>query len=100
MGKKVDRRGFIGKGLAMTAGAAASMFVKPAQARGMKGIRWAEEADVVVLGSGLSGCVTAMTAYDTDPSAKILMVEKMPERFAGGNSRVAGQMLWFPQRDE
>lgn len=58
--------------------------------------RWDDEADVVVLGFGLSGAVTAMTAHDTDPDADVLIVEKMPEQFAGGNSRASGQSLFPP----
>ncbi|MBI3951320.1 MAG: FAD-binding protein, partial [Acidobacteria bacterium] len=59
--------------------------------------RWDEEADVVILGSGLAGCVTAIEAYETNRSAKILIVEKMPEHYAGGSSRVSGGALFIPQ---
>lgn len=59
--------------------------------------RWDDEADVVVLGFGLSGAVTAMTAHDTDPNADVLIIEKNPEKYAGGNSRVSGQSLFPPE---
>src|SRR5262249_16357404 len=49
-----------------------------------------------VLGSGIAGCVSAIEAYDTDPSADVLIVEKMPEALEGGNSRVSGQQLCSP----
>jgi succinate dehydrogenase/fumarate reductase flavoprotein subunit len=57
---------------------------------------WADEADVVILGFGLAGAVTAIEAHDADPAADILIVEKMPAEFAGGNSRASGQGLFFP----
>src|SRR4051794_17964109 len=62
--------------------------------------RWDEQADVVVLGFGVAGAAAAVEAHDADPSASILVVEKMPERHAGGNSRVAGQTLCFPSDAE
>ncbi len=61
---------------------------------------WNEEADVVVLGFGLSGAVTAICAYDGDPDADVLIVEKMPKDLAGGNSRVSGQTLFCPRKLE
>jgi succinate dehydrogenase/fumarate reductase flavoprotein subunit len=97
MTTKFNRRGFIGKGLAAAGAAAVTPILAPkAVAQGVDGVRWAEEADIVVLGSGLAGCVTAIEAHDTDPSAEILLLEKMPEPLAGGNSRVAGQSLFMP----
>jgi succinate dehydrogenase/fumarate reductase flavoprotein subunit len=58
--------------------------------------RWDDEADVVILGFGLAGAVAAIEAHDTDADADVLIVEKMPEAHAGGNSRVSGQTLVFP----
>ena len=57
---------------------------------------WDLEADVVVLGYGLSGAVAAIEAHDLDPDAEVLVLEKQPEELAGGNSRVSGQSLSFP----
>lgn len=57
---------------------------------------WEIEADVVVLGAGLAGIVAALEAHELDPAASVVLVEKMPEVQAGGNSRVAGQCLTFP----
>lgn len=62
--------------------------------------RWDDEADVVVLGFGLAGACAAIEAFDADPSADVLIVEKMPEHLAGGNSRVSGQTLCFPSSVE
>jgi len=56
--------------------------------------KWDERADVVVLGTGAAGFVTAIVAHDL--GAKVLIIEKAPETHAGGNSRVAGQGFWSP----
>lgn len=58
--------------------------------------RWDDEADVVVLGSGLSGSVAAIEAVDTDPSASVLIVEKLAEGRHGGSSRCSAQYLYCP----
>lgn len=39
---------------------------------------WDETADVVVVGFGLSGAITAIEAHDTDAKADVLILEKMP----------------------
>ncbi len=59
---------------------------------------WQDEADVVIVGCGLSGAITAIEAHDTDGAADVMIIEKMPERYAGGNSRASGQDL-FVGRD-
>lgn len=58
--------------------------------------QWDDSADVVILGFGLAGAVTAITAHDIDPEADVLILEKNPARYAGGNSRASGQTLWCP----
>lgn len=96
MSEKIDRRRFISGSAAASALAAAPVLAGsescPPQVR-----KWDLEYDIVVLGSGLSGCVTAITAHDEDPAASIVVLEKMPESHAGGNSRVAGQSMFFPE---
>lgn len=57
---------------------------------------WDDEADVVVVGYGLAGAAAAIEAHDQEPDADVLILEKMPRRFAGGNSRASGQSLSFP----
>jgi len=49
---------------------------------------WDYTADVVILGTGLSGLSTAITAYDA--GANVLVLEKMPQEYEGGNSKVSG----------
>jgi succinate dehydrogenase/fumarate reductase flavoprotein subunit len=58
--------------------------------------RWDEETDVLVLGSGLSGTVTALEASAFDADADVLLVEKNPASKVGGSSRVASGGLMFP----
>jgi hypothetical protein len=54
---------------------------------------WDDETDVLVCGYGLAGACAAIEAHDLDPAADILVLEKMPERYQGGNSRASGQSL-------
>ena len=55
-------------------------------------------ADVVVVGMGFAGLSTAITASDL--GANVLVLEKAPQNFAGGNSRVCGQCVWVPGTDQ
>ena len=57
----------------------------------MKG--WEDEADVVVLGFGLAGAAAAIETHDRDPAARVVVVEKTTERYAGGNSRASAQRV-------
>ena len=52
-------------------------------------VKWDAEYDVVVLGMGFAGMVSAMEAADN--GAAVLLCEKMEEGKAGGNSKVCGQ---------
>lgn len=56
-------------------------------------IQWDAEYDVVVAGFGASGAVASKTA--ADEGASVLLVEKMSEGEAGGNSKVAGQLFAY-----
>ena len=55
--------------------------------------QWDDEVDVLICGYGASGASAAIEAHDTDPSAEILVIEKAPAEFAGGNVRVSGQSM-------
>ncbi len=55
---------------------------------------WDEQADVVVVGYGFAGVAAAITAHDA--GAKVLMLEKAPEAHKGGNSRVSGNIVFWP----
>jgi len=52
------------------------------------------EADVVIVGLGAAGATAAITAHDH--GARVLVLEKAPEEFRGGNSRVSGQIVFWP----
>ena len=58
--------------------------------------KWDEEVDFLVVGYGLAGAAAAVEAHDIDPNAKILVLEKMPETLAGGNSIASGQTFLVP----
>ena len=60
---------------------------------------WDEEADFVIVGFGLAGAAAAVEAYDIDPNAKVVVLEKMPETLAGGNSIASGQTFIVPSKD-
>jgi succinate dehydrogenase/fumarate reductase flavoprotein subunit len=56
--------------------------------------KWDNEADVVVIGYGFAGSAVAITAHDA--GANVLMLEKAPEEHKGGNSRVSGNIFFWP----
>ncbi|MCI9402378.1 MAG: FAD-binding protein [Oscillospiraceae bacterium] len=59
-----------------------------------------KEVDFLVVGYGLAGECAALEANDIDPNAKICVLEKMPERLAGGNSIASGQTVILPNPDD
>jgi succinate dehydrogenase/fumarate reductase flavoprotein subunit len=56
--------------------------------------KWDYEADVVVIGMGFAGQNAAIASYDA--GAKVLILEKAPEKYAGGNSSVSGGGITVP----
>ncbi len=93
--KRVSRRKFL-RGAAAAAPGVASASVLGAYSQSSNTIprKWDKEADVVILGTGFAGLAAAITAKDA--GAKITILEKMPRKFEGGNSRVSGNMWWTP----
>ncbi len=61
---------------------------------------WDETVDLLICGYGCAGASAAIEAYDLEPDAKILIIEKAPEEFAGGNCRVSGQSLLISKNKE
>lgn len=57
-------------------------------------IKWDYEADVVVVGFGYAGALAAIAAHDA--GTVVIILEKAPEHFAGGNSRVSGGGIRVP----
>ena len=60
--------------------------------------KWDRETDVVVVGSGYAGSNAAIASHDA--GAKVLILEKAPEQFAGGNSSVSGGGMSIPSNLE
>ena len=85
---RFTRRGVLGTGAAMSAGAGLlALSGLPAQARaGDIPDEWDEEFDVVVIGSGFAGLSAAYEAQKAGSSVTVL--EKMPS--LGGNSAISG----------
>jgi choline dehydrogenase-like flavoprotein len=90
---KSSRRSFIKTAAVGTAGLAGLTALETGTAKTDQ-IKWDYEAGVVVLGTGGSGLMTAITAKDQ--GADVLILEKAPEAHAGGNTRVSGQGYWCP----
>lgn len=90
---RCSRRGFIQGAACMAAGAAgltASAGATAALAEEAAGASY----DVVVVGFGGAGASAAIAAADL--GAKVLVVEKAPEGWAGGNTRLSGQQVLCP----
>jgi succinate dehydrogenase/fumarate reductase flavoprotein subunit len=56
--------------------------------------KWDETVDVVIVGYGFAGSAAAIAAHDA--GATVLLLEKAPEQYKGGNSRVNAQILFWP----
>ncbi len=55
---------------------------------------WNHEADVVIVGYGGAGACAAIEAHDA--GAKVVILEKMPQTYEGGNTRVSMGGIVFP----
>ena len=94
--KNLSRRDFI-KTTSVGIGTAAMVGLTAAPSIGKEtepALKWDEETDVVVVGTGFAGIASAMTAHDS--GAKVLILEKAPKELEGGNSKVSGNMWWTP----
>ena len=90
---QVSRRRFL-KNAAVATPAIAAVNVLGAQTGSVQEPNWDKETDVVIIGTGFAGLSAAITAKDA--GAKVLILEKMPKKHEGGNSRVSGNMWWTP----
>ena len=61
-------------------------------------VQWDEEYDVVVVGYGGAGSVSAITAAEN--GAKVLLTEKAPDGDQGGNTRYCEQYFNIPNTYE
>ena len=57
---------------------------------------WNEEVDILVVGSGAGGLLSALVA--AEQGAKVLVIEK--ERLWGGTSATSGAGIWIPASDQ
>jgi succinate dehydrogenase/fumarate reductase flavoprotein subunit len=94
---KLSRREFLkGAAIAGTAAAVAGVLgpatTTPAMAEAPQ---WKKEADVIVVGTGFAGLAAAITAAEA--GAKVIIIEKAPKQYEGGNSKVSGNMWWAPK---
>jgi succinate dehydrogenase/fumarate reductase flavoprotein subunit len=100
--KEVSRRSFLKEVVAVGGIAAAGSILGGCTADAAGGspeasagaITWDYEFDVVVPGTGGAGLATAITAADAGSS--VVVIEKAPEKYMGGNSRVSMQAFWTP----
>ncbi len=94
--KQLSRRKFV-KGAAIAAPGLAATSILGASKQPSTSIlprKWDKEADVVIIGTGFAGLSAAITIADAGLKAVIL--EKMPLKYEGGNSKVSGNMWWTP----
>ena len=61
---------------------------------------WDEEADIVIVGFGLSGAAAAIEAFEIDPETKLAIFEKAPVEGAGGGSIASGQCVLFVDEND
>jgi succinate dehydrogenase/fumarate reductase flavoprotein subunit len=98
--KKLSRRNFL-RGAAVAAPAAAAVGALASAAPAMAAdsqSHWHKDADVVVVGTGFAGLAAAITAAEA--GAKVIIIEKAPQQFEGGNSKVSGNMWWAPKEGQ
>jgi 3-oxosteroid 1-dehydrogenase len=91
----MDRREFI-KGAALAGGALTLSALMPgdAEAKGMVPAKWTIEADVIIVGFGGAGACAAIEAHDA--GAKVLILEKQPEKRHYPNTRMSGGIFHSP----
>lgn len=109
-GHAMDRRSFLKGAFATTALGAGAMTLgcaagsaegTPTTAEGEafeRSVVWDAEYDVVVVGFGGAGAATAITAADA--GARVLILEKAPEGYSGGNSNVCMQWVCYSEDKE
>ena len=58
--------------------------------------KWDKTTDICIVGFGLAGASAAIEAKKVDPSASVLILEKMDKKFSGGNTRASGPVILIP----
>lgn len=100
----MNRRTFVA-GAAAALGAAGSVAMGTQAAKADEAaapfettVDWDAEYDVIVVGFGGAGAATAITAADA--GARVLLLEKAPEGYAGGNSNVCMQWVCYSENKD
>lgn len=99
MATTCSRRNLL-KGAALGAAAAGVAAIPPLALAEGEDAQFDREVDFLVVGYGLAGEAAALEASDIDPSANILVIEKLDEGQAGGNSIASGQTVIVPSLDD
>jgi succinate dehydrogenase/fumarate reductase flavoprotein subunit len=97
--KGITRREFVkgsaaGGAAGLVVGAGGTAMLTSGKSKPWLPKKWDYEADVVVVGTGYAGQNAAIAAHDA--GAGVRMLEKAPEKFAGGNSSVSGGGMRVP----
>lgn len=100
MGTELSRRNFLGMAgvTAAIAGlglAGCSSASEPSSSSNE--IEWSESTDVVIMGLGAAGATAAVQA--AKDGAEVIVFEKAPEEYAGGNSTVCEGAAYIPTAD-
>jgi succinate dehydrogenase/fumarate reductase flavoprotein subunit len=101
--RSLNRRSFVA-GAAALVGAGAVASACPWAARAAEpgeafenAVEWDAEYDVVVVGLGGAGCAASIEAADA--GSRVLVLEKAPEAYCGGNSAVCFQWIAYAEEE-
>lgn len=92
----LSRRSILG-GVGLGASLLGVAGLSPAQAALLPEPKTSATYDVVVIGTGMAGCVAAIEAASR--GAKVAVLDKAPENKAGGNSALAAGIFGMPRDD-
>jgi succinate dehydrogenase/fumarate reductase flavoprotein subunit len=104
---EISRRRFLTGGVAVVGAASLGMLAgcssqdggsAPGGSQSAADITWDAETDVVVVGFGGAGASAAIGA--SDAGASVILLEKAPEKDAGGNTSVSGGGGLYPTEDK
>lgn len=92
----LSRRGFLkAAGVASASVAAAAGVASASEAANAVPETWDYETEIVIVGAGGAGLGAAL-ACAVDELADCIVIDKAPEEFIGGNSRICGQNWLIP----
>lgn len=119
MSKDISRRAFLKGAAASAAGAAGLGILGPAAALAAEkpeneveykkpsswvipsqNVTWDEEHDIVIAGYGMAGTTAYIEAVEIDPNVDVVVYDKAPYEFRGGQAIASGQCVIFPQEQD